>query len=153
MKKLFICLFFIIGVMCSIIYSGCDKKNELNIPNDSVLLKYECVESDSAVSESARSNMEEKLKCKVLRDGKLRIIHSNVVFDKGNDVKLNVKIINDSIIVNEIAPYGISSNYSFYTLTFVIGGISDGEYDLFIKRNGNSRAMFKINYDSSKAVE
>ena len=153
MKKLVISLICFIVLVFSVIMYGCDLNSYTDVPKDTVLTKYECIESDSSVSESTRSIMEEKLNCKILKNGKLRITHTNVVFDKGNDVELRVNIVSDSIIINEIAPYGISNNYSFYTLTFVVYGIQNGEYQLFIKRNGNPRAIFKINYDSSKAVE
>lgn len=153
MKKLFIFVLGFIGIMCSTLYWSCEFPIKPEITTDTVLFKYECVESDSPVSKAARSSMEEKLNCKILKDGKLRVTHSNVIFDGGVNVSLDVDINNDTILMNEIAPYGLSGNYSFYTLTSVIGRLKDGEYKLFVRRNGNPRAMFTIDYESSKAKE
>lgn len=153
MKKLFIFVFGIITVMCSTLYYSCELPIKPEVTTDTALFKYECVESDSSVSKATKSSMEEKLNCKILKDCKLRVTHSNVIFDSGVNVSLDVEVHNDTILMNEVAPYGLSGNYSFYTLTSVIGRLQDGEYKLFVKRNGNPRAMFTIDYEISKAKD
>ncbi len=96
---------------------------------------------------------EEKLNCKILKDGKLLLTHKNVVFDDATDIKVSTTLQGGQITVVEKGDYGLSGKYGYYTLTSTVGTLKDGDYTIVVMRNENVRAMFQMTYDSSKAKE
>lgn len=105
------------------------------------------IESDGSNSQG----MDEKLTCKILPEGKLMLTHKNVVFDEGIDIKVDVQLVGNQLIVNETGAYGESGEYGYYTLEATVGTMKDGDYTVVIKRNNRLREAFNITYDSSKA--
>ena len=116
------------------------------------LLSYSMT-AGSAVSEESNSKAEndEKLVCKVLAGGELKLTHKNVIFDENTDIKFSTELVGNKLIVSETGNYGKSGKYGYYTLVATVGKIKDGDYVVVVKRNNHVREEFKMTYDSSKA--
>ena len=116
------------------------------------LLSYSMT-AGSAVSEESNSKAEndEKLVCKVLAGGELKLTHKNVIFDENTDIKFSTELVGNKLIVSETGNYGKSGKYGYYTLVATVGKIKDGDYVVVVKRNNHAREEFKMTYDSSKA--
>lgn len=95
--------------------------------------------------------MTEKLVCKVLAGGELKLTHKNVIFDENTDIKFSTELVGNKLIVSETGNYGKSGKYGYYTLVATVGKIKDGDYVIVVKRNNHVREEFKMTYDSSKA--
>lgn len=102
---------------------------------------------------NANSDTDEKLVCKVLKDGKLQLTHRNVVFDEATNIALQASLKDRQLTLTESGAYGESGNYGYYTLTATVGKLTDGIYTIVVKRNDNTRAVFSMTYDSTKAKE
>lgn len=97
------------------------------------------------------AEMTEKLVCKVLAGGELKLTHKNVIFDENTDIKFSTELVGNKLIVSETGNYGKSGKYGYYTLVATVGKIKDGDYVIVVKRNNHVREEFKMTYDSSKA--
>lgn len=97
------------------------------------------------------AEMTEKLVCKVLAGGELKLTHKNVIFDENTDIKFSTELVGNKLIVSETGNYGKSGKYGYYTLVATVGKIKDGDYVVVVKRNNHVREEFKMTYDSSKA--
>ena len=95
--------------------------------------------------DSQSAEMTEKLVCKVLAGGELKLTHKNVIFDENTDIKFSTELVGNKLIVSE------TGNYGYYTLVATVGKIKDGDYVVVVKRNNHVREEFKMTYDSSKA--
>ena len=118
--------------------------------------QYSYTQSESTPvtkSDDSVNDQDEKLVCKVLKDGKLLLTHKNVVFDDATVIKVSTTLQGSQMTVVEKGDYGQSGNYGYYTLTATVGTLKDGDYTIVVKRNDNVRAMFQMTYDSSKAKD
>ncbi len=119
------------------------------------LLHYSQSASTPVPKDGSKSSddMDEKLLCKVLKNGQLLLTHKNVVFDDATTIQLATTLQGNQLTVTESGAYGDSGNYGYYTLTATVGRLADGDYTIVVKRNDNVRAVFSMNYDSSKAKD
>ncbi len=116
------------------------------------LLSYSKSEGIRILQDGSNSQgMDETLTCKILQNGRLLLMHKNVVFDEDADIKLETALVGNKLLVTEMGSYGQSGIYAYYTLTATVGKMTDGDYTIVVKRNANVRAEFKMTYDSSKA--
>lgn len=116
------------------------------------LLDYQQSEIMPVSQDGSNSEgMDEKLLCKILKNGQLQLTHKNVVFDDATNITLQASLQGNQLIVMENGAYGVSGNYGYYTLTATVGSLADGDYTIVVKRNDNIRATFQMTYDSSKA--
>lgn len=130
--------------------TGITSRSEVAAPTFS-LLSYSQSESTPVPTDTTTTAQDEKLVCKVLRNGQLQLTHKNVVFDDATNIQLETSLDGKQLTIVESGSYGHSGNYSYYTLTATVGTLLDGDYTIVVKRNDNVRAMFKMTYDSSKA--
>lgn len=116
------------------------------------LLTYSQSESTPISKDGGnREEMDEKLTCKILPNGKLMMTHKNVVFDDATTIRLEIALKGNRLYVTESGEYGKSGNYGYYTLVATVGTLKDGDYTIIVRRNNNVRAEFKMTYDSSIA--
>lgn len=120
-------------------------------PSFSLLNYSQSVSTPISPDGDNSEDMDEKLTCKILPNGKLMMTHKNVVFDNATAIRLETVLMGNRLYVTEIGEYGKSGNYAYYTLVATVGTLKDGDYTIIVRRNGNVRAEFKITYDSSKA--
>ena len=57
------------------------------------------------------AEMTEKLVCKVLAGGELKLTHKNVIFDENTDIKFSTELVGNKLIVSETGNYGKSGKY------------------------------------------
>lgn len=69
------------------------------------------------------AEMTEKLVCKVLAGGELKLTHKNVIFDENTDIKFSTELVGNKLIVSETGNYGKSGKYGYYTLVATVGKI------------------------------
>lgn len=67
------------------------------------------------------AEMTEKLVCKVLAGGELKLTHKNVIFDENTDIKFSTELVGNKLIVSETGNYGKSGKYGYYTLVATVG--------------------------------
>lgn len=147
--------FFFLGMMINFIcfaLVSCDKTNDERTYSSS-LIRFTQQELCYTKCKNCGDDSEEKLICKILTNGRLKVTHKNVYFDSFSVIDGSVTIENKTIILTENGKYGISGNYSRYELIAIIGGLSDGTYTLIVKRNGTARGVFTIIYESYKAKD
>ena len=157
MKKVYCILF---ASMMAVAFTGCSAsddevtgvtaRSETATPSFS-LLNYSQSESSPVPTDTTTTAQDEKLVCKVLKNGQLQLTHKNVIFDDATNIKLETSLQGKQLTIVESGSYGHSGNYGYYTLTATVGTLLDGDYTIVVKRNDNVRAMFQMTYDSSKA--
>ncbi len=130
--------------------TGVTARSEISAPSFS-LLNYSQSESSPVPTDTTTTALDEKLVCKVLKNGQLQLTHKNVIFDDATHIQLETSLQGKQITIVESGSYGHSGNYGYYTLTATVGTLLDGDYTIVVKRNDNVRAMFQMTYDSSKA--
>ena len=161
MKKLFTLL--MVGLLACTL-AGCSASDDDLLGQNAqsasgtvsfALLDYSQSASTPVPKDGSNSSdeMDEKLVCKVLKNGQLLLTHKNVVFDDATTIQLTTTLQGNQMTVTESGAYGASGNYGYYTLTAIVGQLADGDYTIVVKRNDNVRAVFSMNYDSSKAKD
>ena len=59
------------------------------------------------------AEMTEKLVCKVLAGGELKLTHKNVIFDENTDIKFSTELVGNKLIVSETGNYGKSGKNGY----------------------------------------
>lgn len=138
----------VLFIKCTPLWNDSQDNGGDSISNFS-LIDYS-IDKGNLISETS-AHQDEKLVCKIIKDGKMVMQHNNVVFDSDAIINVNVEISDSVITLFESGNYGHSGVYRYYNVNAKVGDLSDGDYTIVVKRNGNIRAMFKFTYDSSKA--